>query len=169
MSSCIISIGCRKGPHNAISLSGELKMTNLARYTTANMADLLNAINRNAIGMDEYFDRIAHLHETSSNYPPYNLIEVNNVEKVLELALAGFKKEEVNVFTEYGKLFVEGQKQDTESEKTFIHKGVASRSFKRAWTLPDDIKVESVEFVDGLLSIRLKKIVPDHHQRQDYL
>jgi len=144
-------------------------MSLLARYTTANMADLLNAINRNAIGMDEYFDRIAHLHETSSNYPPYNLIEVNNVEKVLELALAGFKKEEVNVFTEYGKLFVEGQKVDTDSEKTFIHKGVASRSFKRAWTLPDDIKVESAEFVDGLLSIRLRKIIPDHHQRQDYL
>ena len=144
-------------------------MSLLARYTTANMADLLNAINRNAIGMDEYFDRIAHLHETSSNYPPYNLIEVNNVEKVLELALAGFRKEEVNVFTEYGKLFVEGQKVDTDSEKTFIHKGVASRSFKRAWTLSDDTEVREVTFEDGLLRIVLGKIVPEHHARKDYL
>ena len=144
-------------------------MTNLTRYTTANMADLLNAINRNAIGMDEYFDRIAHLHETSSNYPPYNLIEVNNLEKILELALAGFKKEEVNVYTEYGKLFVEGQKVDAETERTFIHKGVASRSFRRAWTLSDDTEVRDVTFEDGLLRIILGKVVPEHHARKDYL
>jgi len=142
---------------------------NIQRYTAADLNTLMDKITRNSIGMDEYFDRLFNLHETTTNYPPYNLVQVNNVESHLEIALAGFKKGEVNVFTEYGKLFVEGQKQDTESEKTFIHKGVASRSFKRAWTLPDDIKVESVEFVDGLLSIRLKKIVPDHHQRQDYL
>ena len=144
-------------------------MTNLMRYTAADLPALMERINKNSIGMDEYFDRLFNLHETTTNYPPYNLVQVNNVESHLEIALAGFKRGEVNVFTEYGKLFVEGQREDTESEKTFIHKGVASRSFKRAWTLPDDIKVESAEFVDGLLSIRLRKIVPDHHQRQDYL
>ena len=152
-----------------LAFKGATIMTNLMRYTAADLPALMERINKNSIGMDEYFDRLFNLHETTTNYPPYNLVQVNNVESHLEIALAGFKRGEVNVFTEYGKLFVEGQREDTESEKTFIHKGVASRSFKRAWTLPDDIKVESVEFVDGLLSIRLKKIVPDHHQRQDYL
>jgi molecular chaperone IbpA len=119
--------------------------------------------------MDEYFDRLFNLHETTTNYPPYNLVQVNNVESRLEIALAGFKKEEVHVFTEYGKLFVEGKKSDTESDRTFIHKGVASRSFTRAWTLSDDTEVREVTFEDGLLVIRLGKIVPEHHARKDYL
>ena len=144
-------------------------MTNLTRYTTADFSTLLDKITRNSIGMDEYFDRLFNLHETTSNYPPYNLIQVNNVESHLEIALAGFKKGEVNVFTEYGKLFVEGQKQDTETDRTFIHKGLAQRSFKRAWTLSDDTEVREVIFEDGLLTIRLGKIVPEHHARKDYL
>jgi molecular chaperone IbpA len=119
--------------------------------------------------MDEYFDRLFYLHETTNNYPPYNLIQVSSVESRLEIALAGFKKEEVNVFTEYGKLFVEGQKSDTESDRTFVHKGLAQRSFKRAWTLSDDIEVREVTFENGLLIIRLGKIVPEHHTRKDYI
>ncbi len=144
-------------------------MSNLARYTAADLSALMDKITRNSIGMDEYFDRIFNLHETSTNYPPYNLIQVNNVESHLEIALAGFKKEEVHAYTEYGKLFVEGQKADTETDRTFIHKGVASRSFKRAWTLSDDTEVREVTFEDGLLRIVLGKIVPEHHARKDYL
>ena len=144
-------------------------MTNLARYTAADLPTLMDKITRNSIGMDEYFDRLFHLHETTKNYPPYNLIQINNVESHLELALAGFKKEEVNVFTEYGKLFVEGQKADAETDRTFIHKGMAQRSFKRAWTLSDDTEVREVSFENGLLRIVLGKVVPDHHTRKDYL
>jgi molecular chaperone IbpA len=119
--------------------------------------------------MDEYLDRIFNVHETTSNYPPYNLVQISNVESHLEIALAGFKKEEVHAYTEYGKLFVEGQKSDSESDRTFIHKGLAQRSFKRAWTLSDDTEVSNVTFEDGLLRIELKKIVPDHHVRKDYI
>ena len=144
-------------------------MNNLTRYNAADLPELMERITRNSIGMDEYFDRLFNLHETSKNYPPYNLIQVNNVESRLEIALAGFKKGEVNAFTEYGKLFVEGQKEDSESDRTFIHKGVASRSFKRAWTLSDDTEVKEVTFEDGLLVIVLGKIVPEHHARKDYL
>ncbi len=144
-------------------------MTNLARYTAADLPALMERITRNSIGLDDYFDRVFNLHDTVTNYPPYNLIQVNNVESRLELALAGFKKEEVHVYTEYGKLFIEGQKEDTESERTFIHKGVASRSFKRAWTLSDDTEVREVVFEDGLLTVKLGKIVPEHHARKDYL
>ena len=144
-------------------------MTNLTRYTSADLSSLLDKITRNSIGMDEYLDRIFNVHETTSNYPPYNLVQISNVESHLEIALAGFKKEEVHAYTEYGKLFVEGEKSDIESDRTFIHKGLAQRSFKRAWTLSDDTEVSNVTFEDGLLRIELKKIVPQHHQRKDYI
>ena len=154
-----------------LAFKGATIMTNLAtsRFTHADLPALMDRITRNSIGMDEYFDRLFNLHETSANYPPYNLVQVSNVESRLELALAGFKKEEVHVYTEYGKLFIEGQKADTESDRTFIHKGLAQRSFKRAWTLSDDTIVKDVTFEDGLLSITLGRVVPEHHQRKDYL
>ena len=144
-------------------------MNNLTRYTAADLPTLLDKITRNSIGMDEYFDRLFNLHETTSNYPPYNLVQVSNVESRLELALAGFKTEEVNVYTEYGKLFVEGQKEDRETDTRYVHKGLAQRSFKRAWTLSDDTTIKDVTFEDGLLTIVLGKIVPEHHARKDYL
>ena len=143
-------------------------MTNLMRYTAADLPALLDKINRHSIGMDEYFDRLFKLHETTSNYPPYNLVQVSNVESRLELALAGFRKAEVNVYTQDGKLFVEGQKEDKETETNYLHKGLAQRSFTRAWTLSDDTEVRSVDFEDGLLTITLGKIVPEHHQRKDW-
>ena len=144
-------------------------MTNLMKYQAADLPALLERINRNTIGMDEYFDRIFKNHETTSNYPPYNLVQVSNVESRLELALAGFKKEEVHVYTEYGKLFVEGQKEDRETDTHYLHKGLAQRSFKRAWTIADDTEVREVAFDNGLLTIVLGKVVPDHHARRDYL
>jgi molecular chaperone IbpA len=144
-------------------------MTSLSRYSTADISALIDRISRNSIGMDEYFDRLFHIHETSKNYPPYNLVQLSNVESRLELALAGFKKNEVFVYTQDGKLFIEGQKEDKETESKYVHKGVAQRSFTRAWTLSEDTEVRSVDFEDGLLSIILGKIVPDHHKRKDYL
>jgi len=143
-------------------------MTNLTRYTAADLPALMERINKNSIGMDEYFDRLFNLHETTKNYPPYNLVQVSNVESRLELALAGFKKKEVNVYTQDGKLFVEGQKEDKETGTDYIHRGVAQRSFTRAWTLSDETEVRSVSFEDGLLSVTLGRIVPDHHKRKDW-
>jgi molecular chaperone IbpA len=99
-------------------------MTNLMKYNAANLDQLLDRINRNSIGMDEYFDRLFTLHETTSNYPPYNLIQVSNVESRLELALAGFKKKQVNVYTQDGKLFVEGQREDGETGTEYVHRGL---------------------------------------------
>ena len=144
-------------------------MTGLMKYNAANLNQFLDLINRNSIGMEDYFDRITTLHETTSNYPPYNLVTVSNVESRLELALAGFKKKEVYVYTQDGKLFVEGQKEDRETETTYVHRGVAQRSFTRSWSLSDETEVRSVSFEDGLLSIVLGKVVPEHHQRKDYL
>ena len=143
-------------------------MGNLTRYTATDLPALIERINKYSIGMDETFDRLFKQHETSSNYPPYNLIQVSNVESLLELALAGFKKEEINVYTQDGKLFVEGRREDTESGATYVHRGMAQRSFTRTWTLSDETEVRSVSFEDGLLTITLGRIVPTHHQRKDW-
>ena len=143
-------------------------MTNIQRYTASDLPALLDKMTKNSIGMNEYLNRVFDLHETTSNYPPYNLVEVSAVESKLELALAGFKKKEVYVYTQDGKLFVEGQKEDKETETKYIHKGVAQRSFTRAWTLSDDTEIRSVDFDDGLLTIVLGKIVPESHKRKDW-
>lgn len=143
-------------------------MGNLTKYNAANISQLLDRINKNSIGMDEYFGRLFDLHETTSNYPPYNLVTVSNVESRLELALAGFKKKQVNVYTQDGKLFVEGQREDGETGTEYVHRGVAQRSFTRTWTLSDETEVRSVTFEDGLLTVTLGRVVPDHHLRKDW-
>ena len=143
-------------------------MTNLTRFTASDLPELLDKISKNSIGMNEYLNRVFDLHETTSNYPPYNLVQVSNVESRLEIALAGFRKAEVNVYTQDGKLFIEGQKEDKETGTNYAHRGMAQRSFTRSWTLSDETEVRSVSFEDGLLSIVLGRIVPDHHQRKDW-
>ena len=143
-------------------------MGNLMKFHSKDLPELMDRINRYSIGMDDYFDRLGTLHETQTNYPPYNLVQLSNVEYRLELALAGFKRKEINVYTQDGKLFVEGQREDTESGATYVHRGMAQRSFTRTWTLSDETEVRSVSFEDGLLSITLGRIVPTHHQRKDW-
>ena len=144
-------------------------MGSIQRYRAADLPDLMDRIVKNSIGMnDDYFDRFFNT-DASSNYTPYNLVQVNNVESRLEIALAGFKKKEVKVYTEFGKLYVEGKKEESENNGTFVHQGLAQRSFSRQWTLTDDTEVRSVSFNDGLLTVELGKIVPEHHSRKDYL
>ena len=140
---------------------------NIQRYGAADLENLMDRITKNSIGLDGYFNKF--FDETVTNYPPYNLIQVNNTESHLEIALAGFKKEEVHVYTEYGKLFVEGKKKDKKTESEYVHQGLAQRSFNRAWTLSDDYEVRDVLLEDGLLTVKLGKVVPDHHARKDYL
>jgi HSP20 family molecular chaperone IbpA len=143
-------------------------MGTLARYHAANLPELLEKINRNSIGLDDYLNRFWDS-DVTTNYPPYNLVQINNVLSKLEIALAGFKKDEVSVYTEFGKLSVEGKKEESKDDGEFVHKGLAQRSFTRHWTLADDTEVRSVRFDDGLLVVALGKIVPDHHARKDYL
>ena len=143
-------------------------MTNLARYHAANLPELMESIRRNGFGMDDYLDRFFNESRTTENYPPYNIIQVNNVETRLEVALAGFKKKEVKVYTEHGKLFVEGKKEEKE-DKDMVFKGLAQRSFTRTWGITDDTEVKSVDFEDGLLTVTVSKIVPEHYARKDWL
>ena len=143
-------------------------MTNLARFHAANLPELMDRIQRNSIGLDDYLNRFFN-EPTTENYPPYNIIQVNNVESRLEVALAGFKKDEVKVYTEYGKLNVEGKKEEKEEKDQFAFKGLAQRSFNRSWGISDDTEVQKVEFEDGLLTVTVGKIVPEHHARKDWL
>ena len=143
-------------------------MNTLARYHAANLPELFDKITKNSIGMDEYLNQFWDS-TTTSNYPPYNLVQLNNHESKLEIALAGFKKDELKVYTEFGKLFVEGGKEESKDDGTFVHKGLAQRSFERVWTVTDDTEIGSVKFEDGLLTVELKKIVPEHHARKDYI
>jgi HSP20 family molecular chaperone IbpA len=144
-------------------------MGNLTRYRSSDLPELMDKIMRNSIGInDDYLDRFFNVSHTS-NYPPFNLIQVNNVESRLEVALAGFKKDEVSVYTEFGKLFVEGKKTESENDGEFVHKGLAQRSFERQWTLAEDTEVRQVSFDDGLLVVELGRIVPDHHTRKEFL
>ena len=140
---------------------------NIARYHAANLPDLMEKITKNSIGMDDYLNQFWE-GTTTSNYPPYNLIQLNNVESRLEIALAGFSKKEIKVYTEYGRLMVEGNKEDTKDAE-YVHRGLAQRDFSRAWTLSEDTEVREVQFKDGLLTVKLGKIVPEHHARKDYL
>ena len=119
-------------------------MGTLARYHAANLPELMERIQRNGIGMDDYLNRFWDDTTATSNYPPYNLIQVNNVESRLEIALAGFKKDEVKVYTEFGKLHVEGKKEESEDLGEFLHKGLAQRNFDRVWTLTDDTEIRGV-------------------------
>ena len=128
----------------------------------------MKIINRNGIGMDEYLNRFFN-DDYSSNYPPYNLISLNNHESKLEIALAGFKKKDVSVYTEYGRLIVEGNREEKAEPENYTHRGLAQRSFTRQWTLSDDTKVEDVKFEDGMLTIKLGKVVPEHHAKKEYL
>tara|TARA_B100000123_G_scaffold148685_1_gene109910 strand:- start:82 stop:522 length:441 start_codon:yes stop_codon:yes gene_type:complete len=143
-------------------------MTNLTRYTAADLPALMEKITKNSIGLDNYFDDFFKI-QTPSNYPPYNLVQLNNHESRLEVALAGFKKDEVKVYTEFGKLHVEGIKEGKETDVEYTHRGLAQRSFTRTWQLSDDCEVRQVVFADGLLTVELGKVIPEHHSRKDYL
>tara|TARA_X000000368_G_scaffold231616_1_gene182932 strand:+ start:738 stop:1172 length:435 start_codon:yes stop_codon:yes gene_type:complete len=144
-------------------------MTNIQRFHAENLPDLMDRITKNSIGLDNYFDRFFNeVQNTHGNYPPYNLIQVNNTESRLEVALAGFKKDEVKVYTEYGKLIVEGKKEEKQ-ETDYVHRGLAQRSFDRSWTIADETIVKEVVFEDGLLTVTLCKVVPEHHSRKDWI
>ncbi len=141
-------------------------MVNIQKFHSADLNSLVERINKYSIGMDDVFDRLSHVQE--GNYPPYNLVQVSSTESRLELALAGFNEKELNVYTQDGKLFVEGTKDEPGEQTTYYHRGVAQRSFTRSWSLGDETEVRSVSFENGLLTVELCKIIPEHHQRKDW-
>ena len=141
--------------------------TSSITLTVPETSKYLMEIKRNSIGLDEWFKRFDTAYETHTNYPPYNLVKESSVDFRLEIALAGYKKEDIEVTTEWNKLFVDVKKvSDTDDE--YLHQGLAKRAFTRTWTLSDDVEVCDTTFVDGLLTIKLNRVIPEHQRRKVY-
>jgi molecular chaperone IbpA len=130
-------------------------------------AKYLMEIQKNSIGLDEWFRRFDTAFESHTNYPPYNLIKESSVDFRLEIALAGYKREDIEVTTEWNKLFVEAKKVGS-SDDEYLYKGLAKRAFTRTWTLSDDVEVKDVSFEDGLLTIKLNRVIPEHQKKKVY-
>jgi molecular chaperone IbpA len=140
-------------------------MSILTKYYTGNLEKFLNDIDRCTIGMDNWIKKIEVGNE--SNYPPYNIIKENETDYLVEIALAGFERENISVYTENGKLVVSGEKnKDTSDNREYVHHGIATREFTRGWSLPDDLEVTKVSFDNGLVSIKLVKILPENQKKK---
>ena len=120
------------------------------------------------VGLDDMFHRLESMTHHDKNYPPYNLIKHDTSNYEIQIALAGFKPEEIEVSTESNilRIATTHAKQDPKIE--YVHKGVSKRSFTRTWQLGDDVRVTDVDFADGLLCISLEKIIPEHQKRTVY-
>jgi len=121
-----------------------------------------------AVGLDDVFNRLDALSGHNINYPPYNLIKHDSSNFTVEVALAGFKREEIEVSTEQNILRVTSKHEEPDSTRTYLHKGLSKRSFNRSWQLSEDVRVKDVLFTDGLLTIDLEKIIPEHQKRTVY-
>jgi len=121
-----------------------------------------------AVGLSDMFNRLDSMTSHNTNYPPYNLIKHDSSNYEIQIALAGFKREEIEVSTESNILNVATKTSGTDPEVEYLHKGVSRRSFVFTKQLSDDVRVVDVAFEDGLLIISLEKIIPDHMKRTTY-
>jgi len=114
-----------------------------------------------AIGFDRTLSLLERASQVPSvNYPPYNIVKVDDEIYRVEMAIAGFKKENVSITKEKEILTIEGKVED-KTETEFVHKGLASRAFKRSFTLAEEIVVEGATLEDGILVITLKRVIPE--------
>jgi len=121
-----------------------------------------------AVGLNDMFDRLDSMTSHNKNYPPYNVIKHDNANYEIEIALDGFEAEEIEVSTESNILKVTSKNSKSDSKTEYIYKGLSKRSFTNTWQLSDDVRVVDVDFHDGLLSISLEKILPDHQKLTVY-
>ena len=140
---------------------------NAITFTVPETQDYLAKVRKNMIGFDDWFTTFDQ-HFANTNYPPYNTIKLSNHEYRVEVAAAGFKKENLKVYTQEGQLVIEGKKEDG-VEHEYMHRGLAQRAFTRAWSLPEELVVKDVRFEDGLLLIDIEKVIPETQQRKDWL
>ena len=118
------------------------------------------------IGLESFFSRLDALQDsTATNYPRYNIVVVDKETFNLELALAGWSRDEIEVATERNVLTVAARREGTDARE-YSHKGISQRTFTKNWQLADDAVVESVAFENGLLVITLKKVLPEAQKRK---
>lgn len=118
------------------------------------------------VGFDDQFNRIAKMHDDLTknipNYPPYNIKKVEDNKYVVELAVAGFAKSDVEITFEDGKLIVAGKAADDSENENFLYKGIANRAFNRTFVLNDQVEIQNAEMLNGMLKIFLERIIPEH-------
>lgn len=118
------------------------------------------------IGLESFFNRLDALQDsTATNYPPYNIIVRDGETFDLEIALAGWSREDIEVATERNVLTVSARRSGTD-DREYAHKGISQRSFAKNWQLADDAVVDAVKYENGLLTITLKKYIPEAQKRK---
>ncbi|WP_298884487.1 Hsp20 family protein [uncultured Bradyrhizobium sp.] len=116
---------------------------------------------RSTIGFDRLFDALDEVQRTAEeSYPPYNIERLDENRFQITVALAGFTSEEVSLTSEQNVLTLEGRKADKEG-KTFLHRGISTRNFKRQFTLADHVEVKGARFENGLLFVDLQREIPE--------
>ena len=146
---------------------------------TSKDLSIFNSLRPFSIGFDDMFDQFESMlgngGMVQSNYPPYNIRKAGKDKYAIELAVAGFNKNDVEVEFEDNLLTVKTKKIDKPVEKNgtkelydteVIHRGISQRSFTRSFTIADDVKVNSAELKDGLLTINCEKIVPEQKKKK---
>ena len=109
------------------------------------------------VGFDDFFDSIDYNYRET--YPPYNIRRKADDRYILEIAVAGFRRRDLDVSLDNNTLVVEGRRDTTENE--YIHKGVSTRNFKRTWSLARYMEVDKADFEDGILKLELKRNLPE--------
>ena len=123
-------------------------------------------LHQSTLGFDKFFDDVEKLlsmdvQKSISNFPPHNIIKVDDTRYVVELAVAGFSKDEIDISVNQGLLTVKGEKEN-ETNVQYLHKGIGTRSFTKALTIADTVEVKGAEFKDGILRIGLENIIPEN-------
>ena len=121
----------------------------------------LHPLYRNAIGVDRLFDRlISNIEAPQTNYPPYNIVQVNEDEYFIELAVAGLDEEDLEITQDQNTLVITGAINVSE-DLNYLHKGIAGRNFRREFTLADHVEVVNADLNKGILLINLKRELPE--------
>ena len=133
-------------------------------FDTLSLPQILNY----TIGFDRTFNRLEsnllggnQNYQRQDNYPPYNIKKVDDFNYIIELAVAGFGKKDIDVKLADGTLSIKSNKDENTEAEEMLHKGISTRNFERRFTLADDIVIQSAKLKDGLLSIELEQIVPE--------
>lgn len=112
-----------------------------------------------ALGFDEMFKDFQEMSKKVAAYPPYNIKQITENKYVIEMAVAGFAKTDIEVTLEGNKLVVKGKATDEEPLDTFLHKGIANRNFSREFKIADKVEIENAELANGMLKIWLANMV----------
>ena len=124
------------------------------------------SIHKFGIGFDNMFDELMRVsaQQSSTNYPPYNIVQISEDEYTISLAVAGFGLDNLSVTKDKNFLIVEGKEHQSDSEKivpNYLHKGISNRDFRREFQLADHVEISNAHLELGILSVHLKREVPE--------